>query len=77
MEIKITINSCVDCKHCDYTCEFTKNGALFYCSHGDAPRDFCMRSHTKEYKDTNYFIARTYHNEDIPSWCPLKNGGKY
>ena len=73
MEIKITIDSCSDCKHSDHTGAFTPGGALRCCQHSNSPKNFCMEKHTGRKKDENYKIAKIDCN--IPTWCPLKKFG--
>jgi hypothetical protein len=75
MEIKVTINSCGDCKHRDHTGAFTPNGSLGCCRHRESPKDFCMKKHTGREKDNDYLIAKI--EDGIPDWCPLKKGAKY
>ena len=81
MNINIQIDKCDDCKHFDHTRQFTKGGAKPCCGH---PMTIIQKGYNcfdrvipykTIYSDVfnrNYRVIKS-----IPSWCPLKNKGKY
>ena len=67
IEIKIIIKTCFDCKHRSHTGEFTKGGAKHCCDHNDTCRS----------RGYDCFKRVIPNINQIPSWCPLKNGSRY
>lgn len=63
--------SCAGCPNLDHTGAFTVNGALNCCMHKDAIKDFPMMDHTKQKKDSKWFIARANVEGKRPDSCPL------
>ena len=68
---KIVLTSCSECPYLDHTGAFTKNGAVYRCTHPEARERFKMSLHTGDKKDENWRIARVKRLNIIPFNCPL------
>jgi hypothetical protein len=87
MKIVVEINHCRGCHHSTHSGGFTIRGARVICGHSDAMK---VRKTKEEFvaeypeygSDYNvgdwkfYWYNRIVDNE-IPDWCPLKNGSKF
>ena len=89
MEVVINIETCEDCHHKDHSGAFTLGGSKPCCNHKDVVNEngaHRVIPYKTIYEDERHLFYKSTHNnkkvpyivpKGIPTWCPLKNGGKY
>jgi hypothetical protein len=74
--VTVEIKSCLECKHCDHTGAFTKDGAKPCCNHNKTVEKFGYNCFKRVIPYHTSF-DETFHREirtpkTIPVWCPLR-----
>ena len=84
MEIKIQINTCLDCKHKGHSGAFTPGGAISICRHQEAPTQGIIEGvngyadiKTEEIAQAVFGPKQLLDYFEIPTWCPMNNGYDY